>query len=77
MADEHNSLESMSCAELLKELARLTSERDQTSAAVATPEQAGEEQQPQVAALRQESARLDRIGELLKAKGCADSVRGP
>jgi hypothetical protein len=75
MADEHNSLESMSCAELLKELARLTSERDQTSAAVATVEQAGDEQQ--VATLRQESARIDRIGELLKAKGCDDSVRSP
>jgi hypothetical protein len=73
MADEQNSLESMSCAELLKELARLTSERDQTSAAVATTEQAGDERQ--VAALRQESARIDRIGELLKAKGCDDSVR--
>jgi hypothetical protein len=74
MADESNLLESMSCAELLKELARLTSERDQTSAAVAT-EQAGDEQQ--VAVLRQESARIDRIGELLKAKGCDDSVRSP
>lgn len=75
MPDEQRSLESMSCEELLKELARLTSERDQTSAVVATPEQAADEQTPQVAALRQESARIDRIGELLKAKGCADSVQ--
>ena len=75
MPEEQRALESMSCEELLKELAHLTSEHDQTSAAVATPEQASDEQQPQVAALHRESARIDRIGELLKAKGCADSVR--
>jgi hypothetical protein len=60
----------MSCKELLKELARLTSERDHAHAQVATPAQASDEQLPQVAGMLDQGARIDRIGELLKAKGC-------
>jgi hypothetical protein len=70
MTDQRRTLEAMSCAELLRELARLTSERDHISAEVATPEQADPVQNTQVDAMFDQSAKLDRIGELLKAKGC-------
>jgi hypothetical protein len=60
----------MSCDELLRELARLSSERDAIQAQVATPEQASAEQAPQVHALLEQSQRMDRIGALLKAKDC-------
>jgi hypothetical protein len=70
MAERHPALEAMTCEELLRELARLTSERDHIQSQVATPAQASAEQAPQVDALTHQSARIDRIGELLKAKGC-------
>ena len=70
MTEQQRSLESMTCEELLKELARLTSERDHVHAEVATPAQASGEQAPQVAGMLDQGARMDRIGELLKAKGC-------
>jgi hypothetical protein len=67
---ERHALESMSCEELLKELARLTSERDHAQAESATPARADTERVAQVASLLDQSARIDRIGELLKAKRC-------
>jgi hypothetical protein len=70
MNERPQPLEAMSCEELLKELARLTSERDHVQSQVATPEQASAEQAPQVAHMLDQSARIERIGELLKAKGC-------
>lgn len=70
MSEQSPSLESMSCEELLKELARLTSEHDHLQAHIATPDQAIPEQAPQVDALLRQSDRMQRIGELLKARGC-------
>jgi hypothetical protein len=70
MDDQPKNLEMMSCDELLRELARLTSERDHIQAEVATPDQAAAEQAPQVQNMLNQSARMDRIGELLKAKRC-------
>ena len=70
MSKESRTLESMSCEELLKELARLSSEHDHVQAQVATPDQATAEQAPQVDSMLRQSERMDRIGELLKAKGC-------
>jgi hypothetical protein len=40
---------------------------------VATPAQASDEQAPQVAGMLDQGARIERIGELLKAKGCQES----
>lgn len=73
MSDQPKNLDTMSCDELLRELARLTSERDRTSEQVATPAQAGDEQAPQVATMINESDRVDRIGQLLKEKNCDGS----
>jgi hypothetical protein len=70
---EHSALESMTCEELLRELARLSSERDHVQADVATPAQASDEQAPQVASMLEQSARIDRIGELLKEKKCQET----
>jgi hypothetical protein len=70
MTEQQRTLESMTCDELLKELARLTSERDHVHAEVATPTQATSEQAGQVAGMLEQAARITRIGELLKAKGC-------
>jgi hypothetical protein len=70
MTEQQRALESMTCDELLKELARLTSERDHVHAEVATPAQATGEQAGQVAGMLDQGARINRIGELLKAKGC-------
>jgi hypothetical protein len=74
MSDEQRPLESLSCEELLKELARLTSERDHVHAEVATPAKASDEQLPQVVGMLDQSARIERIGELLKAKRCQESA---
>jgi hypothetical protein len=60
----------MSCEELLRELAQLASERDHVQAQVATPDKASAEQAPQVEHMVDQGARIERIGELLKAKGC-------
>jgi hypothetical protein len=70
MTEERRALESMSCEELLKELAHLTAERDHVQSQIGTPAQAGAEQAPQVDHLLDQGARIDRIGELLKAKRC-------
>jgi hypothetical protein len=70
MSEQPRALESMSCEELLKELARLTAERDHVQPQIGTPAQANDEQAPQVDHLLDQSARIDRIGELLKVKGC-------
>jgi hypothetical protein len=70
MTKERPALESMSCEELLKELARLTAERDQVQSQIGTPAQASPEQAPQVDHFLDQSAQMDRIGELLKAKRC-------
>jgi hypothetical protein len=70
MSEEPRSLEAMNCEELLKELARLTSERDHIQSQVATPAQASAEQAPQVGHLLDQGKRIERIGELLKAKSC-------
>ena len=70
MDDEPRALEAMSCEELLKELARLSSERDHLQGQVATPDRASPEQAPQVDSMLKQSERMERIGELLKAKRC-------
>jgi hypothetical protein len=67
---EHSALEAMTCEELLRELARLSSERDHTQADMATPARASDEQAPQVAGMLDQSTRMERIGELLKQKKC-------
>jgi hypothetical protein len=70
MSNEPRALEAMSCDELLRELARLASERDHVQSQVATPAQADADQAPQVGHMLEQGARIERIGELLKAKGC-------
>jgi hypothetical protein len=67
---EASALESMDCDQLLKELARLTTERDQIQSQVGTPAQASAEQAPQVEHMLNQGALIDRIGELLKLKKC-------
>ena len=67
---EASALESMDCDQLLKELARLTAERDQIQSQVGTPAQASAEQAPQVEHMLTQAALIDRIGELLKLKNC-------
>jgi len=69
MSDQSN-LESMTCEELLRELARLSSERDHLHADIGTPAQASTAQAPQVAGMLEQSSRMDQIGELLKEKKC-------
>lgn len=70
MADTQADLESMSCEELLKELAQLAAEGDELNAEVATPQQAAPQQESQVVDLVNTRARMDRITQLLKDKGC-------
>jgi hypothetical protein len=70
MSEELRALEAMDCAELLKELARLSSEHDHVQSQVGTADQALPEQTTQVDGMLKQSKRMDRIGELLKAKGC-------
>jgi hypothetical protein len=70
MSDEPRALEEMTCDELLKELARLTSERDHTQSQIGTPGTATPEQLPQVNSVAQQGERMDRIAELIKSKGC-------
>ncbi len=71
MSDEPRALEAMSCEELLRELARITSERDHMQAQVGMPGTATPEELPQVNNVAQQGETMDRITELLKAKGCA------
>jgi hypothetical protein len=66
-------LESMTCDELLRELAKLAASSDALNAEVATPAQATPEQEPQVNNLVDQRGRMDRIGELIKAKGCTSA----
>jgi hypothetical protein len=73
MSDQAN-LESMTCEELLRELARLSSERDHLQADLGTPAQASPAQTPQVAGMLEQSSRMDRIGELLKQKNCQETA---
>ena len=70
MSEKQTALDAMNCEELLKELARLTTERDHIHSQVGTPTQASSEQAPQIEHLLDQGARIDRIGELLKARGC-------
>ncbi|HMQ35531.1 MAG TPA: hypothetical protein PKD53_32790 [Chloroflexaceae bacterium] len=70
MTKHDQDLESMSCDELLRELARLAPDSDAVNAEVATPERATPAQEPQAASLVNQRARMDRISELLKAKNC-------
>jgi hypothetical protein len=70
MSEKQPALEAMNCEELLKELARLTSERDHIHSQIGTPAQASPEQAPQIDHLLDQGARIDRIGELIKARGC-------
>jgi hypothetical protein len=70
MEARHEDLESMSCEELLRELARLAASSDELNAEVATPEQATPQQEPQAARLVDQRERMDHIAELIKAKGC-------
>jgi len=69
MSDQAN-LEAMTCEELLRELARLSSERDHVQADVGTPAKASAAQAPQVAGMLDQASRMDRISELLKEKNC-------
>jgi hypothetical protein len=71
MSDEPRALESMSCEELLREMSRLTSERDHLQAQVGMPGTATVEELPRVNDVAQQAETIDRITELLKAKGCA------
>lgn len=70
MSEKSQTLEAMSCEELLRELARLSSEHDHTQAQVGAPDQAPSEQAPQIEAMIKQNDRIARIGELLKAKQC-------
>ena len=70
MSDQAQALDAMSCEELLKELARLSSERDHVQSQLGTPDQATPEQAPQVGSMLRQNDRIQRIGELLKSKGC-------
>ena len=70
MSDKRRALEEMNCDELLKELARLTSERDHLQAQVGMPGTATADELPQVNSVAQQGEQMDRIGELLKSKGC-------
>ena len=63
-------IETMSCDELLRELARLTSERDVLQAQVGTAKTADPSQGSQVTAMERQAARIQRIGELIAQKGC-------
>jgi hypothetical protein len=67
---ELSALDSMNCEELLKELARLTAERDHVHSQIGTPAQASAEQAPQVEHMLEQGKLIDRIGELLQAKRC-------
>jgi len=71
MSDEPRGLEAMDCEELLRELTRLTSERDHMQAQVGMPGKATPEELPQVNSVAQQGEIMDRITELLKLKGCA------
>ena len=71
MSDQSN-LESMTCEELLRELARLSSERDHLQADLGTPARASAAQAPHVAGMLDQASRMDRIGELLKEKQCQE-----
>ena len=73
MADARADLETMTCAELLQEVATLTAEGDHTNAEVGTPARAAPQQAPQVSTLIDTRARMDRITHLLKDKGCEDA----
>jgi hypothetical protein len=68
------SLESMTCEELLRELAQLSSERDHIQAGIGTPAQASDAQSPQVAGMLDQASRMDRISELLKEKKCQETL---
>lgn len=70
MAGTAHDLETMSCDELLRELARLTSERDVLQAQVGTADTADSSQRSQVVAMERQAARMKRIGELIAQKGC-------
>jgi hypothetical protein len=72
MSDQAN-LEAMSCEELLRELARLSSERDHVQADIGTPAQASDAQAPLVAGMIEQTSRMDRISELLKEKKCQET----
>jgi hypothetical protein len=72
MSDQ-SDLEAMTCEELLGELARLSSERDHVQAEIGTPAQASAAQAPQVAGMLDQTSRMDRISELLKAKKCQET----
>ena len=71
MSDQDN-LESMTCEELLRELARISSERDHLQADIGTPAQASAAQAPHVVGMIEQTSRMDRIGELLKQKKCQE-----
>jgi hypothetical protein len=70
MTNQDQDLESMSCDELLRELASLATDSDHVNAKIATPEQVALEQEPQGAGPVNQRARMERISELIKAKNC-------
>lgn len=67
MADSPDPLETLTCAELLVELARLTAARDRDTAAVMGDQS---DTGASHATLAAERDRLSRIAELIKARGC-------
>lgn len=64
------ALESLSCAELLIELARLTTERDRMTEHTSSVTQADA---VETAMIQEQLARLARVEALIAAKGCAAS----
>ncbi|GAB4204035.1 MAG: hypothetical protein OHK0022_28780 [Roseiflexaceae bacterium] len=67
MAEETAPLESMSCEELLRLLASLTTKRDRDTASVMGEDDTTAATEETLVAQRDQ---LSRVTELLKAKGC-------
>lgn len=66
------ALEAMTCDELLRLLAGLTASGDHLNAEIGTPAQADAQHQEQARDLVATRQRIDRISDLLLAKGCVD-----
>lgn len=67
---DDTALETMTCDELLRLLAKLSAAGDHLNAEVGTPAQADAEHQDQARDLVTTRHRIDRISDLLLAKGC-------
>lgn len=71
MSDQKLELESMTCEELLRQLARLSTERDALHADLGAAQPSGQE--TRVEDMDRQAAQIKRIGELLTEKGCQGS----